>query len=146
MFNGVGKCLLSNPVKMPGHGVVFDGVTNPSQRNLQLIWKSFVELSASSCNAAIRLFDPSATGKTARNTSSLFAMAPRRRAAGRSELGVTLAAAEDLPEPFVDQAITLAALRAGQQQAAVIGFNGGHGLVNSTLNRHHDPFPGDLNR
>ena len=33
------------------------------------------------------------------------------RLAGRSELGMTLAAAEDLPEPFVDQAITLAALR-----------------------------------
>jgi hypothetical protein len=31
------------------------------------------------------------------------------RFARGSELGVTLAAAEDLPEPFVDQAITLAA-------------------------------------
>jgi hypothetical protein len=68
------------------------------------------------------------------------------RFAGRSELGVTLAAAEVLPEPFVDQAITLAALRAGQQQAAVIGFNGGHGLVNFTFNRHHDPFRRYLNR
>jgi hypothetical protein len=68
------------------------------------------------------------------------------RFAGRSELGVTLAAAEALPEPFLDQAITLAALRAGQQQAAVIGFNGGHGLVNFTFNRHHDPFRRYLNR
>ena len=68
------------------------------------------------------------------------------RFAGRSELGMTLAAAEDLPEPFVDQAITLAALWAGQQQAAVIGFNGGHGLVNFTLNRHDDPFRRDLDR
>jgi hypothetical protein len=37
-------------------------------------------------------------------------------------------------------------LRAGQQQAAVIGFNGGHGLVNFTFNRHHDPFRRYLNR
>ena len=56
------------------------------------------------------------------------------RFAGSSELGVTFAAAEDLPEPFVDQAITLAALRAGQQQAAVIGFNGGHDLQISLSN------------
>jgi len=55
------------------------------------------------------------------------------RFAGRSEFGVTLAAAEDLPEPFVDQAITLAALWAGQQQAAVIGFDGGHGLVKELI-------------
>ena len=68
------------------------------------------------------------------------------RFAGRSELGVTLAAAEDLPEPLVNQAITLPALWAGQQQAAVIGFDGGHGLVNFELNRHCDPFRGDLDR
>jgi hypothetical protein len=37
-------------------------VTNPSQPNLQLTRKRFAELSASSCNA-IRLFDPSTTGK-----------------------------------------------------------------------------------
>ena len=64
---------------------------------------------------------------------------------GRS-LGTTLAAAEDLAEPFVGQAITLAALWAGQQQAAVIGFDGSHGLVNFELSRHCDPFRRDLDR
>src|SRR5580704_6351821 len=49
----------------------------------------------------------------------------------RSDFGVALATAEGLPEPFVDQPITLTALRAGQQQTAVIGFNGGHGEENS---------------
>jgi hypothetical protein len=56
------------------------------------------------------------------------------------------AAAENLTEAFVDQAITLAALWTGQQQAAVIGFNGGHGLVNFELNRHGDPFGRVLDR
>jgi hypothetical protein len=37
-------------------------------------------------------------------------------------------------------------LWAGQQQAAVIGFDGGHGLVNFELNRHWDPFRRDLDR
>jgi hypothetical protein len=37
-------------------------------------------------------------------------------------------------------------LWAGQQQAAVIGFNRGHGLVNFTLNRHDDPLRRDLDR
>jgi hypothetical protein len=44
----------------------------------------------------------------------------------RTNFGVTLAATEGLPEAFVDQPITLTALRAGQQKAAAIGFNGGH--------------------
>jgi hypothetical protein len=53
---------------------------------------------------------------------------PRRR-----NFGVTLAATEGLPKAFVDQPIALTALLAGQQKAAVIGFNGGHGLENLSL-------------
>ena len=33
-----------------------------------------------------------------------------------------------------------------EQQAAVIGFDGGHGLVNFELNRHWDPFRLDSDR
>ena len=60
MFNGVGDCLLSNPIKMRGHGVS-PTVTNPSQRNLQFIWQSFAEISAapstppSDCLTQVRL-------------------------------------------------------------------------------------------
>jgi hypothetical protein len=50
----------------------------------------------------------------------------------RPELGMAPGAAENLPEPFVDQAITLAALWTAQKQAAVISFSGGHDLVNLT--------------
>ena len=50
--------------------------------------------------------------------------------AWRAEFALALAATEDLPQPFVNQAITLAALRAGQHQAAVIGFNVDHSLAN----------------
>jgi hypothetical protein len=50
--------------------VLSSTVTNPSQRNLQLNRKSFADLSASSCNAIIRLFDPSATGKNRAQYSS----------------------------------------------------------------------------
>ncbi len=57
-----------------------------------------------------------------------FAFHLNRFARG-SEVGVAPAAAERLPEPFINQPVALAALWARQQQAAVIGFNGGHGLV-----------------
>jgi hypothetical protein len=41
---------------------------------------------------------------------------------------VALAATEGLPEPIVEQSIALTAMWAGQQQTALIGFNGGHGM------------------
>ena len=56
------------------------------------------------------------------------------------------AAAKNLPEPFAKQAITLAALWTGHQQAAVIGFNCGHDLAKFELNRYGDPFRRDLDR
>jgi hypothetical protein len=48
---------------------------------------------------------------------------------------VALAAAENLAEPLVDQPIALTALGAGQQQSALIGFNGGHLWLFFELNR-----------
>jgi hypothetical protein len=41
---------------------------------------------------------------------------------------VALAATEGLPEAIVEQSITLTAMWAGQQQTALIGFKGGHGM------------------
>src|ERR1700693_3818696 len=50
-----------------------------------------------------------------------------------AELGVAFAEPKNLSETFIEQPITLTALRTGQQQTAVIGFNGGHGSEDLTL-------------
>jgi hypothetical protein len=46
---------------------------------------------------------------------------------------VAFAAPKNLSETFIEQPITLTALRTGHQQTAVIGFNGGHGSENLRL-------------